>query len=327
MPVKRVFVTGAAGYLGNQLLARLVRDGRDPNTVIGADVQDPHPSRRVEGVRYLKADVRDPGLGRLIGDFGADVVVHLASIVTPGPDSSRELEYAVDVEGSRNVLEGCVAHGVERVVVSSSGAAYGYHPDNPAWIREDWPVRGNESFAYAWHKRLVEEMLAEYRERHPQLRQFVFRIGTILGTTVRNQITNLFEKPRIIAIRGSDSPFVFVWDQDVVGALVRALDSDRPGIYNVAGDGALAIQEIADLLGKPVMEVSPGLLRASLAVLRRLGLTRYGPEQLDFLRYRPVLDNHRLKHEFGYQPAKTSREAFEVYLRSRTPNHGANDHG
>ena len=89
--------------------------------------------------------------------------MHLASIVTPGPDSTRELEYAVDVTGTRHVLDACVAHGVRRVVVSSSGAAYGYHPDNPAWITEDQPVRGNEEFAYSHHKRLVEEMLAELR--------------------------------------------------------------------------------------------------------------------------------------------------------------------
>jgi UDP-glucose 4-epimerase len=51
----------------------------------------------------------------------------------------------------------------------------------------------------------------------PELQQVMFRIGTILGATVRNQITDLFEKPRLIAIRGSDSPFVFVHDQDVAG--------------------------------------------------------------------------------------------------------------
>ena len=51
----------------------------------------------------------------------------------------------------------------------------------------------------------------------------MLRIGTILGPTVRNQITDMFEKPRLLAIRGSDSPFVFIWDQDVVGIIVRAI--------------------------------------------------------------------------------------------------------
>ncbi len=57
--------------------------------------------------------------------------MHLASVVTPGKDSSRALEHAVDVGGTRNVLAASVAHGVRRLVVTSSGAAYGYHADNP----------------------------------------------------------------------------------------------------------------------------------------------------------------------------------------------------
>ncbi|MCZ7656317.1 MAG: NAD-dependent epimerase/dehydratase family protein, partial [Rhodocyclaceae bacterium] len=131
---------------------------------------------------------------------------HLASIVTPGRESNREFEFSVDVKGTENVLIACTTTGVKKIIVSSSGAASGYHADNPAWLTEDCTLRGNEAFAYSHHKRLVEEMLARWRVEHPELQQVVFRIGTILGETVRNQITALFEKPRLIAIRGSDSP-------------------------------------------------------------------------------------------------------------------------
>jgi UDP-glucose 4-epimerase len=247
---------------------------------------------------------------------GIDAVVHLAAIVTPGVRPNRELEYAVDVGGTRNVLEACVATGVRQLIVTSSGAAYGYHADNPEWLSEDDPVRGNEAFAYSHHKRLVEEMLAEHRRTHPALRQVVFRVGTILGETTRNQITALFEKPRLVAIRGSRSPFVFVWDRDVVGAIEHALRTDAEGIFNVAGDGALGIDEIAARLGKRCVTLPAGLLRGLLAVLHPLGLSRYGPEQVDFLRYRPVLSNRRLKSEFGYVPRMTSSEVFDFYCRT-----------
>ncbi len=213
----------------------------------------------------------------------------------------------------RYVLDACLSHGVRRVVVSSSGAAYGYHPDNPAWITEDQPVRGNEEFAYAHHKRLVEEMLADLRATRPQLEQVVLRIGTILGERVDNQITALFQRPRLLKIRGSESPFVFIWDTDVAAIIQRAVTGEVTGVFNVAGDGAMTVSEIAAALGKGTMTVPEPVLRRVLAVGRRLGATAYGPEQTKFLQFRPVLDNTRLKDVFGYVPSYTSAEAFEAW--------------
>jgi len=304
-----VLVTGGNGFLGSSVVRGLVDEGL---TVVSADLAV--PSAPVAGVEHVVMDVTSSSaVSAVFAAHRPEVVVHLASIVTPGKDSSRELEYAVDVTGSRHVLDACLAQGVRRVVVSSSGAAYGYHPDNPDWLTEDDPVRGNEAFAYSHHKRLVEEMLAELRSSHPELEQVVLRIGTILGERVDNQITALFERPRLLKIRGAASPFVFVWDTDVVAIICRAVSSPVTGTFNVAGDGALTIDEIARRLGKGTVSVPESVLRVALRVGRRLGLTPYGPEQTIFLKHRPVLANDRLKTVFGYVPSKTSAEAFEAW--------------
>lgn len=317
MRAERILVTGADGFLGRGLLHALATRP-EPTTVVAADVREVPATRRLPGIAYLRWDVRDEGLAQVLARHGIDTVVHLASIVTPPKGSTRALEHAVDVGGTRKVLDACLAQGVRHLLVSSSGAAYGYHANNPAWLTEAHPLRGNESFAYAHHKRLVEEMLADARVRHPQLAQTVLRIATILGERVDNQITALFEKTRPLAIAGSDSPFVFVWDEDVCGALLHALDGKGPpGCYNLAGDGALTIHAIAERLGKRPLVLPAGLLRSALRLGRALGIGRYGPEQLDFLRYRPVLDNSALKQRFGYVPHKTSAQALEAFIAAR----------
>lgn len=315
---RRIAVTGANGYVGTQIIHALAKEtGQAPQFILALDIREPSAEQRLDGVSYQISDIRDAGLGKLLKDHQIDTVVHLASIVTPGKESRRDFEYSVDVDGTRNALEACVHAGVSQIIVSSSGAAYGYHADQPEWLQESDPVRGNYEFAYSWHKRLVEEMLADYRERHPELKQCIFRIGTVLGKTVNNQITALFEKKIMLAIQGSKSPFVFIWDQDLIDIVLLAIQEQKAGIYNVAGDGALSIFEIAQRLRKPVITIPPWLLKGALTVLKVFGLTRYGPEQIDFLRYRPVLDNRSLKETFGYQPKKSSSDVFEYWKNAK----------
>jgi UDP-glucose 4-epimerase len=313
----RILITGGGGYLGSQVVACLAAlpEGERPAAVVSHDLRE--PMSRLPLVDYVACDIRSPQLAEAMALHRIDVVVHLAAIMPSGKAQTRDFEYDVDVNGTRKLLEACVQHGVKRIVVSSSGAAYGYHADNAPWLTEDMPVRGNAVFAYSHHKRLVEDMLADYRNKHPALEQVVLRIGTVLGPTVHNQITDMFEKPRLLAIRGSDSPFVFIWDQDVVGIILRAVSDGPAGIYNVAGDGALTIHEIAQRLGKKTRRLPSWLIRSALSILKPLGLTQYGPEQLDFLRYRPVLLNTRLKTVFGYTPTYTSAEVFEIYRAAR----------
>jgi UDP-glucose 4-epimerase len=304
MSARRVCITGAAGYVGRLVGARLARDA----TVLGVDL---HPRSDLP-FETIGMDVRDPGLGALLRSRRITHVVHLASVLEASGDPRRDFD--IDVNGTRNVVEACLAGRVGHLTVASSGAAYGYHADNPAWLDEEHPLRATPRFAYAHHKRLVEELLAGYRASHPALGQLVLRICTVLGATTDNQITALFARRRLLAVRGSDSPFVFIWDEDLAEVIARGVLGARTGTYNVAGDGALTVRELAAILGKGVRTVPAWALAGALAVGRAVGASRYGPEQVDFLRWRPVLANRRLKESFGYAPAKSSEEAFRFFV-------------
>ncbi|OOY17502.1 SDR family oxidoreductase [Thioclava sp. DLFJ4-1] len=304
----RILITGAGGMIGRVLTAELSESGHE---VIATDLAA--PETLPEAVRFVAMDVTTDAPGKVIARERPEVIVHLASIVTPGAGMGRELAYKVDVEGTRKVLEAAHSVGVRRLVVTSSGAAYGYHADNPVPLRESDPVRGNPEFAYADHKRQVEEMLAEARDTHPALEQVVLRVGTVLGKGTDNQITALFRKPRLLALRGCESPFVFIWTRDLARILIRAATDGPPGIFNVAGDGALGVTDLARRLRKPVRRLPALGIKAALALAHPLGLSRYGPEQVRFLQYRPVLANDALKEVFGYTPELTSAEVFDLW--------------
>jgi UDP-glucose 4-epimerase len=315
---KNVFITGAGGYIGSLTVAALADNRRSVNRIIAADIRPVAEDRRVAGVEYVTADIRDPGLGTLLRENQVEVVVHLAAVVNPGKKPDRAFLHAVEVEGTRNVLKVCLSAGVKKFIYTSSGAAYGYYSDNPEWLREDDLIRGNPEFPYSDHKRQVEEMLAEHRQLHPELKQLIFRCCTILGATANNQITDLFDRKGVMGLAGCEIPFVLIWDMDVVGVILKGIvEENSIGVYNVAGDGILTMKEMARIMGKPYLALPPGLIQGALWVMRKLGVTQYGPEQVNFLRYRPVLSNRLLKEGFGYTPQKTTREVFQFFLEYR----------
>jgi UDP-glucose 4-epimerase len=315
-PRSSLLVTGASGYLGGLCLERLTRERGAWKTIVALDIRPVSPAERLPGVHYLTEDIRSPNLGPILKRYQVDTVAHLAFVVTPGA-ASRDLEYAVDVLGTRNVLKACVAAKVRKLIVTSSGAAYGYHADNPEMLEETNQLRGNEAFSYSHHKRLVEEMLASYRDEYSELQQLVFRVCTILGKNTSNQITALFEARWVIGVRGATRPFVFVWDEDVADCLARGIHGEAVGVYNLAADGTLSLEEIARILGKPRLALPVGLIKAVLWVAKRLRLSPYGPEQTLFLQHRPVLSNAKLKSQFDYSPRLNSEQAFRRYARAK----------
>jgi UDP-glucose 4-epimerase len=310
---RSVLVTGGSGYLGSQLVAQLAADRGDLEALVSLDLRPVPEAERLPGVVYEAGDIREPVIAELLRRHRVDTVVHLAAIVTPGKHDTREFLHSIDVGGTENVVAACLETGVRRFIVTSSGAAYGYYADNPQPLSEGDAIRGNPEFAYSDHKRQVEEFLARQREEHPELEQVIFRPGTILGSSAQNQITALFDGRVVLGVRGSDTPFVFIWDQDVVCCLIEAVRGGRAGIYNVAGDGVMTLAEIAAVIGKRVVSLPAWLIQGVLGVLHPLGLAQYGPEQVNFLRYRPVLSNERLQNVFGYKPRMTSREVFDFF--------------
>jgi UDP-glucose 4-epimerase len=94
---------------------------------------------------------------------------------------------------------------------------------------------------------------------------------------------------------------------------VQGVRTEKDGIYNLAGDGVITLREIAKVLKKPYVGIPSSVMESALGILQKLNLSQYGPEQVRFLKYRPVLANDKLKNDFGYTPQKTSKEAFDYY--------------
>jgi UDP-glucose 4-epimerase len=309
-----VLVTGGTGYVGSLAIEALVAAGIGP--IVSLDVRAPRSAR--DGVVEVTADLRTVDLAGLVTEHGVRAVVHLASIVEPPPGMSAAELHDIEVGGTRRLVDACVAADVEHLTVTSSGAAYGYAPRNRGrLLTEDDPVPGHRRFAYARHKAEVEALLADARRDHPGLGQLVLRPGTILGAGTDNQITALFGGPVILGLTDTDVPFVFVHDRDVARVIARGVAERVTGVFNLAGEGVLTLRDIAAIEGARFLRLPPGLVRAALAIGHRVGAVRYGPEQVDFLRYRPVLDGTAARLAFPGAITHTTAGCYAAFREAR----------
>src|SRR4051795_12843180 len=173
-----VAVTGPTGTFGYGLMPLLQADDRIARIVgIARRPFDP-ASEGWTKMEYRQGDVREPAT--LEDAFaGADVVVHLAFMITG--NASRETIRAINVDGTLNAFRAAAGSGARRFVYASSVAAYGFHPDNPVPLTEDWPTRPADHLFYAQEKAEIEQLLHDEAANHPQLELYLLRPHIVVG--------------------------------------------------------------------------------------------------------------------------------------------------
>jgi UDP-glucose 4-epimerase len=112
-------------------------------------------------------------------------------------------------------------------------------------------------------------------------------------------------------------PVQFVHEDDVVDALVTLLDGRRSGAFNVTPDDWMTVAECAELVGLRRVRVPYRPYRALAQTMWRLRRVETPAGNLSFVRYPWVASNEKLKATADWAPRYSSREAFEIAMRSR----------
>lgn len=312
----KILITGAAGCLGRRLVQSLQDSentqvfATDIKPELGIDID----SDKYSLLHYKALDVCKPEFYQWVEEVKPDVIVHLASILQISKAMSREKAYEIDVLATKKLVDLAAKIDCKKFIVTTSGASYGYWPENTGWLSEDHPKKGNQDYFYSAHKAEIEGIMEDAGKTYPNLKQVILRPGTILGPDFDGPIVNLFQQKMITGVAGYPGPFVFIWSEDVVAYIHEAMFTDVEGDFNLAGDGAVSMAQIAKTLKKPYLPLPSWLIEGALSILKPLGLTQYGPEQVKFVKYRPVLANDKLKRTFTHQPSYTSQQALEQFL-------------
>jgi UDP-glucose 4-epimerase len=303
---KRILITGLSTYWGGRL-AQALEAFPEVEAVIGVDNEE--PTVELERTEYVKVGAQHALLRRVVEAAEIDTVVDTRLVVDSTTTSSAKA-HENNVIGTMNILAACSGAGspVRKVVFKSSAHYYGCEQDDPAFFDETMKRPQQPRTPIERDIVEAEASLSEFAEKNPSVSVSVLRFANVLGPDVRTSHIGLFSLPAVPMILGFDPRYQFVHEDDVVHALEHAVSHRLPGVYNVAGDGVLALSEVAGLLGKPYAPILPfwgtGL---ATAVLRRAGVN-IPPEALNQLRFGRGLDNRRYKAA-GFHYQYTSREA------------------
>ena len=311
--VRRIAVTGASGYLGRLLIARLERCAA-VERILALDIRPPRAplSPKVDFVRYdVTAPLRD-----LFADHSIAAVAHLAFRVKP--DRDRAAAHAVNIGGLANALDACHRANVGRILYLSSATLYGAHLDNPPYLTEISPLRPISGFQYAEDKLKAERLLAEYAACHPEISVAILRACPILGATADNFIAKSFNQRTLVALKGYDPPMQFLHEQDAARIISDCLFKGVHGIYNVAGRDAIRWSEMAELAGRRLIRLPAPLLYRLAALSWTLRLQSRSPAcGLDFIRYPWLVSAQKIAEEHGIVPEYTSSEAWQAFISAR----------
>ncbi|WP_433870395.1 NAD-dependent epimerase/dehydratase family protein [Saccharopolyspora sp. CA-218241] len=313
-----VLVTGVSRFLGGHLAARLAADP-GVERVLAVDTERPGRDllRRMGRAEFVRADIRNPLIAKVISRAGVDTVVHAAvnSRAAPG---GRSAVKEMNVIGTMQLLAACQkAPSVRRVVVRSTSAVYGASSRDPAVFTESMMPKDLPSSGYAKDAVEIEGYVRAFGRRRPDVAVTTLRFSDLIGPRIDAMLTRYFAMPVVPVVLGFDARLQLLHAEDALAVLERAALAELPGVFNVGGDGVLMLSQAIRRAGRLPMPV-PGPAMSPLSrFFRGSRLVDFSPEQMRYLNYGRVLDTAKLRTEFGYTPKWTTREAFDDYVRGR----------
>jgi len=319
-----VLVTGVSRNLGGRF-ARLLTAEPGVKRVIGIDVIPPRHG--LGNADFIRADIRNPMIARIISQAAVDTVVHMNVIATPLSVGGRVSQKEINVIGTMQLLAACQkAPSIRRLVVKSSAAVYGSSPRDPAMFTEDMGPKALPRAGFGKDSVEVEGYVRGFSRRRPDVEISMLRLADIVGPWHKSGLTDYLSLPVIPTPLGYDARLQLLHETDAIRALLLATMGPPVGIVNVAGDGIITVQQAARLAGRATVPVPLSAFGLLGQFVKRAGLADFSQEQLQYLAFGRGTDTTRMREVLGLEPEFTTRTAFEDFIshaRSGLPGSAA----
>ena len=316
MPAGTVLVTGVSRFLGGNLAARLAAD---PNVerVLGVDTVPPPRDllRRMGRAEFVRADIRNPLIAKVINKAGVNTVVHASLSANPDSSGGRSSMMEMNVIGTMQLLAACQqAESVRKLVVKSTTVVYGASARDPALFTEDMAPKSLPRSGYGKDAVEIEGYVRGFSRRRPDVTVTLLRFTNFIGPRIDTIMTRYFALPIVPTVLGYDARVQLLHEEDALAVLERATAEDCSGVFNVGGEDVLLLSQAIRRAGRLPLPVPLPAVAYVSRLFRQAALVDFSPEQMRFLNFGRVVDITRLKTRFGFTPRWTTVQAFDDFV-------------
>ncbi len=305
--MEKVLITGIAGGQGRLLARRLLENYE----VCGVDRVSWEGAPR--GIRVQLVDLRKKKFEDVIRTELPTAIVHMGFVRHFRSD--EQTRHDVNVRGTKQLLDHCVNHGVQKLVVLSSSYVYGAFPENPYFMDEDSPLSASRSYPEIRDLVEVDTLASAFLWRYPHIRTCVLRPVNVLGYYVHSMIAQYLRQRRIPTVMGFDPMMQFLHEEDLSEAIALALEHGLQGVFNVVGPGEVPLHTAIEETGGVAWPVPEPILRPMFARLFNLGLIPYPPGALDYIKFPITLSGSRFVEATNFHPLFGLEEIFHSIRR------------
>lgn len=316
--MKTILITGGAGFFGELLRQRLLKDNF---YCVSIDLEKDYSSHL--NLVSIRGDIRNTEtLENIFSQYKFDVIFHCAAILALSV-GDKNLLWTCNVDGTRNIAECAKKYKVPKVIFTSSSCLWGKNFNRP--VKEDDIPKPVE--IYGKSKWESEKTLLEYADYFDVI---IFRTPTIIDCGRLGIIAIFFEfimeGKKIWILDGGNNRYQFIYSQDLIDACIKAMEYNKSDIFNIGSDNVKSLKEVYNYVvtkagtGTKVASLPKRLTVLLMKITYLLKISPLGPYHYRMIGESFIFDTSKIKERLHWKPTLTNEEmlykAYEYYCKN-----------
>ncbi len=318
--MKTVLVTGGSGFFGQIMCRYLVEKGYQCVNIDLVKSEFEH-----DNLISYQDDIRNIDiLEEIFSKYDIYAVMHFAAMLAHEKKMLKEL-WTSNVDGTQNILDMCVKHGVNKIIFTSSNCLWGKNFDDP--VTEDEEPSPVE--IYGKSKWEGEKILLS---KPDEVNSVIFRCPTIMDEGRLGLLAILYEfvddNKKLWLVGNGENRYQFIYAKDLAKACELALDHNESDVFNIGSDDVKSFnytyQYVVDHSESTskLAHFPAGFAKFMMKLCYHLGISPLGVYQYNMISSTFVFDTTKIKTKLGWEPTLKNEEmllkSYEYFHKNKT---------